>query len=101
MPALTEKNRDDLTTCAGNILLARKARFPATIAEIYDPEKVPDNLRATHERNDEALERIHVGRQFRNDTEPLERLFDLYTKVTGSEELSPKKQRQATRSGGG
>ena len=101
MPALTEKNRDDLTACAENVLLAREARFPATIAEIYDPEKMPDNLRATHERNDEALERIHIGRQFKNDTERLEKLFDLYTKVTGSEEMSPKKQRQATRSRGG
>lgn len=101
MPALTEKNRNDLTACAENILLAREACFPATIAEIYDPEKMPDNLRATHKRTDEALEHIHVGRQFRNDTERLEKLFDLYTEVTGSEELSPKKQRQATRSRGG
>ena len=101
MPALTEKNRDDLTACAENVLLAREAHFPATIAEICDLEKAPDNLRATHERNDEALERIHIGRQFKNDTERLEKLFDLYTTVTGSEELSPKKQRQATRSRGG
>ena len=42
------------------------------------------------------------GKELRtNDTERLEKLFDLYTKVTGSEELSPKKQRQATRSRGG
>ena len=97
MPALAEKDRDDLTACAENILLAREAHSPATIAEIHDPEKMPDNLRATHERNDEALERIHIGRQFKNDTERLAKLFDLYTKVTGSEESSPK-QRQATRS---
>ena len=55
VPALAEKDRDDLTACAENILLAREAHSPATIAEIHDPEKMPDNLRATHERNDEAL----------------------------------------------
>ena len=42
VPALTEKNRDDLTACAENVLLAREARLPATIAEIHDPEKMPD-----------------------------------------------------------
>ena len=78
VPPLTEKNRDDLTACAGNILLARETHFPATIAELYDPAKMPENLRAAHERNDEVLERIYIGRRFRNDTERLEKLFDLY-----------------------
>ena len=39
---------------------------------------MPDNLRATHEPNDEVLERIYIGRRFRNDTERLEKLFQLY-----------------------
>jgi hypothetical protein len=43
---------------------------------------MPDDLRAAHERNDETLERIYIGRRFRNDTERLEKLFDLYTKMT-------------------
>jgi len=36
----------------------------------------------THERNDEVLERIYIGRRFKNDTERLEKLFELYTKMT-------------------
>ena len=80
VPALTAKNRDDLTACAENILLAREAHFPATIAELYAPDKMPDNLRAAHERNDEVLERIYIGRRFRNDTERLEKLFEMYAK---------------------
>ena len=82
LPALTEKNKSDLTRCAEDILLAREAHFPATIADLYDPETMPANLRAAHERNDEVLERIYIGRRFRNDTERLEKLFDLYTKMT-------------------
>ena len=82
VPKLTEQNKADLTRCAENILLARKAHFPATIAELYDPEKMPENLRHAHERNDEVLERIYIGRRFRNDTERLEKLFDLYTRMT-------------------
>ena len=84
LPTLTDKNNADLTRCAENILLAREAHFPATIAELYDPEGMPADLRAAHERNDEVLERIYIGRRFRNDTERLEKLFDLYTKIVAS-----------------
>ncbi|GBQ99414.1 class I SAM-dependent DNA methyltransferase [Asaia lannensis] len=82
VPKLTEKNREDLTRCAEDILLAREAHFPATIADLYDPEKMPADLRAAHDRNDETLERIYIGRRFKNDTERLEKLFDMYTKMT-------------------
>jgi hypothetical protein len=82
VPTLTEKNKADLTRCAEDILLAREHHFPATIADLYDPDKMPADLRAVHERNDEVLERIYIGRRFRNDTERLEKLFDLYTKMT-------------------
>lgn len=82
LPFLTEQNKADLTACAEAILLAREAHFPATIADLYDPETMPENLRHAHERNDEVLERIYIGRRFKNDTERLEKLFELYTKMT-------------------
>jgi hypothetical protein len=82
LPTLTEQNKTDLTRCAEDILLAREAHFPATIADLYDPEAMPEDLRAAHDRNDEVLERIYIGRRFRNDTERLEKLFELYTKMT-------------------
>jgi len=82
VPMLTEKNKADLTACAEAILLAREAHFPATIADLYDPEKLPENLRAAHDRNDETIERIYIGRRFKNDTERLEKLFEMYTKMT-------------------
>ena len=84
VPTLTEKNKADLTRCAEDILLAREAHFPATIADLYDPDNMPEDLRHAHERNDEVLERIYIGRRFKNDTERLEKLFDLYTKMTAS-----------------
>ncbi|MGB3392639.1 MAG: type IIL restriction-modification enzyme MmeI [Stenotrophomonas sp.] len=86
------QNKADLTACAENILLAREAHFPATIAELYDPEKMPDNLRHAHERNDEVLERIYLGRRFRNDTERLEKLFELYTRMTAATAKAPAKK---------
>ncbi len=96
LPALTEQNKDDLRVGAENILLAREAHFPATIAELYDPDNMPDNLRHAHERNDEVLERIYIGRRFRNDTERLEKLFDLYTQMTAAQPAA-RKQRKASK----
>jgi len=52
---------------------------------------MPADLGEAHERNDEVLERIYIGRRFRNDTERLEKLFELYTKMT-NDEASPRKR---------
>lgn len=81
IPTLTTKNNEDLAVCAQEILIARERHFPATVADLYDPEKMPDDLRQAHERNDEVLERIYIGRRFKNDTERLQKLFDLYTET--------------------
>jgi hypothetical protein len=97
VPTLTEQNKADLTRCAEDILLAREEHFPASIADLYDPENMPDNLRAAHERNDEVFERIYIGRRFRNDTERLEKLFELYTKMISSvpnEKATRQKQKE-------
>jgi hypothetical protein len=91
VPSLTEKNKADLTRCAEGILLAREVHFPATIADLYDPEKMPVDLRAAHERSDEVFERIYIGRRFKNDTERLEKLFELYTKMTNTDKSRNKK----------
>jgi len=98
VPALTAQNKADLTECAENILLAREAHFPATIADLYEVKdgesQMPDNLRHAHERNDEVLERIYLGRRFRNDTERLEKLFELYTKMMGDAAKSAHKAKK-------
>jgi hypothetical protein len=51
---------------------------------------MPADLRAAHERIDETLERIYIGRRFKNDTERLEKLFELYTQMIGRQP-APKK----------
>lgn len=96
VPTLTEKNKADLTRCAEDMLLVRETHFPATIADLYDPDKMPADLREAHERNDEVLERIYIGRRFRNDTERLEKLFELYTKMTAGRGAD-KKQKAGAR----
>ena len=90
VPTLTEQNKADLTRCAEDILLAREHYFPATIADMYDPNRMDTEfplVREAHDRNDEVLERIYIGRRFKNDTERLEKLFELYTKMTTRQTL--------------
>ena len=96
VPTLTDKNKADLTRAAEDILLAREHHFPATIADLYDPENMPADLRAAHDHNDEVLERIYIGRRFKNDTERLEKLFELYTKMTVGQKKSVNKTSKAS-----
>ncbi|WOH80918.1 DNA methyltransferase [Bradyrhizobium sp. BEA-2-5] len=96
VPPLTDKNKADLTRCAEDILLAREAHFPSTIADLYDPAEMPPDLRQAHERNDEVLDRIYVGRRFRNDTERLEKLFELYTKLAAKQGAAKKRKAGAS-----
>lgn len=96
VPPLTDKNKADLTRCAEDILLAREEHFPATIADLYDPDKMPANLREAHDRNDEVLERIYIGRRFRNDTERLEKLFELHAKMTSGQGTTKKRRAEAS-----
>jgi hypothetical protein len=94
VPPLTEKAKADLTRCAEDILLAREHHFPATIADLYEPDGMPADLRAAHDRNDEVIERIYIGRRFKNHTERLEKLFDLYTTMTAAAPSDKGKRRK-------
>jgi hypothetical protein len=99
IPPLTDKNKADLKRCAEDILLAREGDFPKSLAELYAIEDgvslMPADLRKAHERNDEVLERIYIGRRFRNDTERLEKLFELYTKIAASPGAAKKRKVEA------
>ncbi len=101
VPTLTEQNKIDMTRCAEQILLAREHYFPATIADMYDPERMDSEfplVREAHDRNDEVIERIYIGRRFKNDTERLEKLFELYTKMTSQEKPGKKSAKWKTKS---
>lgn len=78
VPNFTEKQKAALEESAREVLLVRADHHPKTIAQLYDPDKMPDDLREAHRRNDGLLETMYIGRPFRNDTERLEHLFKRY-----------------------
>lgn len=85
VPDLTSEDKANLEATAEGILLARAEHPDKTIADLYDPERMADNLRKAHRQNDETLEKIYIGRTFRNDSERLEHLFDRYAKMIEAE----------------
>lgn len=82
VPRFSDEQLDALSASARRILRTRYEHHPATIAHLYDPDKMPDDLRQAHKDNDDLLESMYIGRPFRNDTERLETLFKLYAAKT-------------------
>jgi hypothetical protein len=78
VPKFSDDQLAQLSASARRILKTRYQHYPATIADLYDPDKMPDDLRQAHRDNDDLLETMYIGRPFRNDTERLEKLFKLY-----------------------
>jgi hypothetical protein len=64
-------------------------RWPIVVGDDRMDTEFP-LVREAHDRNNEILERIYIGRRFKNDTERLEKLFELYTKMT-AQQSPPKK----------
>ena len=92
-PDLSQEQQQQLAVSARRILKCRYSHYPKTIAQLYDPDEMPDDLRAVHRDNDELLESMYIGRAFRNDTERLEKLFKLYAAKVKALEAAPKKKR--------
>jgi hypothetical protein len=99
-PRFTEAQLEALTASARKILRTSYAHFPKTIADLYDPDKMPEDLRQAHKENDDLLESMYIGRPFRNDTERLEHLFKLYAarvKQIAKDEASAKASKKKGR----
>ena len=58
------------------------------MAQLYDPEKMPEGLREAHRQNDLAVERCYRSKPFESDEERLEYLFKLYEQMIEAEKES-------------
>lgn len=83
--ALTEAEKDTLNKSARRILLARAAHPEKTLADMYDPNKMPADLREAHEENDHLVDSLYKKGGFTNDEDRLAALFDLYEQMTAKE----------------
>ncbi|QGL24981.1 N-6 DNA methylase [Neisseria brasiliensis] len=90
-PEVSTAQQAKITELAEAVLEARDD-FPAhTLAQLYDPEKMPDSLRAAHRALDEAVDRLYRPQPFSDGLERVKFLFGLYEKLIGAEKTAAKK----------
>jgi len=86
VPPLTAADHEALSAGALNVLAAREASPGKTLAQMYDPDKMPASLKAAHEALDATVDRIYRPKAFTSDEERLEMLFELYeTMIAGKD----------------
>ena len=81
-PDISEKQKQNLTNYVYNVLAERERHSEKTMAEIYDPNKMPAGLKKAHQELDFAIELCYRSRPFLSDEERLEHLFKLYEEMT-------------------
>ena len=93
-----------LDSLAQAILDARTAHPDATLADLYDPDLMPVNLRRAHQALDRAVDRLYRPRKFSSERERVEHLFTLYERMRTplvAATKSKRRRRRAIRVSGG
>lgn len=81
-PKISDAKKQKIASAAEDILVTREFYVGKTLAELYDPDKMPQDLREAHERLDDIVESCYPGYPFANDEARLECLFKMYEKMT-------------------
>ena len=80
-PPVEAEALERLTPLANAVLSARAAHPGATLAELYDPDLMPVDLRRAHQAIDRAVDRLYRRRRFQTESERLEHLLGLYEQI--------------------
>jgi hypothetical protein len=91
-PKLTDADRTRLDTLAQVVLDARAAHPGATLADLYDPDVMPPDLRKAHRALDLAVDRLYRKEPFDSDRARVEHLFRLYEQLTAGLLAAPAKK---------
>jgi type II restriction/modification system DNA methylase subunit YeeA len=86
-PEISDHQKNMLTTYVYNIIGEREKFCERTMAELYDPDKMPAGLKQAHHDLDIAIELCYRSRPFLSDEERLEHLFKLYEEMTKNEKI--------------
>jgi len=84
-PTISKQRKEELTQCTLKIIDERLKHSEKTLAQLYDPDKMPEGLKEAHHQNDLAVERCYRSTPFNSDEERLEYLFKLYEKMIQEE----------------
>ncbi|WP_338133762.1 class I SAM-dependent DNA methyltransferase [Trueperella pyogenes] len=89
--ALTDRVKEELTQAALRILDVREYHSESTLAELYDRDTMPQNLREAHARVDELVDRLYSAKPYLTDEERLSDLFALYEKMSSEADAKVRK----------
>ncbi len=81
MPPVPKERLQRLEPYSEAVLTARAAHPDATLADLYDPDLMPPNLRRAHRDLDSAVDRLYRRSGFSSDRERVEHLLGLYEKM--------------------
>ncbi len=85
-PDASEAKRKHIESLAEEVLLTREDYPDKSLADLYDPDKMPAPLLAAHKALDRAVEALYRDRPFRDASERLEHLFHRYEKLIAEEQ---------------
>ncbi len=95
LPPVPVERLQRLAPYADAILAARAAHPNATLADLYDPDLMPVNLRKAHQALDRAVDHLYRRSPFPSDRERVEHLLVLYEKmITPLSAPKPKRRRR-------
>ena len=86
-----------LDPLAQAVLDVRAAHPDATLADLYDPDLMPVDLRRTHQALDRAVDRLYRPRKFSSERERVEHLFALYEQMRAPLTAGTKKKTRRKR----
>ncbi len=79
---MREAEKEELSHKAKSVLFARENHTEKTLADLYDPDKMPEDLRQAHSELDIAVDRLYRTKPYNSDEERLSDLFAFYEQMT-------------------
>lgn len=92
-PDATDEQKNNIENLAEEILLARASNAGMTLAELYDPDKMPDDLKRAHSTLDDAVDKLYRPQGFANTEERLAHLLARYEQLIETEKQSKAKKK--------
>ncbi|MFT2091893.1 DNA methyltransferase [Paraglaciecola sp. 2405UD69-4] len=84
-PDIDENTKCEMVDKSLAILSVRENYPERNLGSLYDPDKMPTDLKAAHRELDDFVDKIYQKKGFSDDDERLEFLFLMYERMTGGQ----------------
>jgi len=88
VPPLSDASKEKLTQAAFRVLDVREYHCEKVLAELYDPNLMPADLRQAHAEVDALVDSLYSKKTYETDEQRLSDLFAMYEAMTADEQVS-------------